>query len=67
MRWRCKNMRMGRWRLSRLRRLKRLSRLSRLTTVSRSRMKVMCRLNMPSMIRTQEEIVTWLNFPSNIV
>ena len=61
MRRRCKNMRMGRWRLSRLRRLKRLSRLSR------ARIKVMCRLNMPSMIRTQEEIVTWLNFPSNIV
>ena len=55
MRWRCKNMRMGRWRLSWLSRL------------SRARIKVMCRLNMPSMIRTQEEIVTWLNFPSNIV
>ena len=61
MRRRCKNRRMGRWRLSWLMRLSRLSRLSRM------RIKVMCRLNMPSMIRTQEEIVTWLNFPSNIV
>ena len=52
MRRRWKNRRMGRWRLSWL---------------SRARIKVMCRLNMPSMIRTQEEIVTWLNFPSNIV
>ena len=60
-------MRMGRWRLSWLMRLSRLSRVSRLRTVSRVRIKVMCRLNMPSMIRTQEEIVTWLNFPSNIV